>query len=81
MFDFRSENPLIDLARMKQFDTFELLEDLNPNIRQGMEGVILEIYNPMTIEVEFVREDGTNINFEGQITYQISPEIIRIKTS
>lgn len=66
---------------MKQFDTFELLEDLNPNIRQGMEGVILEIYNPMTIEVEFVREDGTNIKFEGQITYQISPEIIRIKTT
>ncbi|MDW3195184.1 MAG: hypothetical protein R8G66_22610 [Cytophagales bacterium] len=66
---------------MKQFDTFILLEDVNPKVKQGMEGVILDIYNPMIIEVEFVQEDGTNIEFEGQITYQISPKIIKIKTT
>lgn len=66
---------------MNQYDIFILLEDLNPLIKQGAEGVILEIYDLKEIEVEFVREDGSNIEYEGQGTFQINPEIIRVKTA
>ena len=41
---------------MKQYDIFILKEDLNPEIKSAMEGVILEIYHNDTIEVEFVKE-------------------------
>lgn len=40
---------------MKQYDTFMLKEDLNPEIKARMTGGILDIYNQDEIEPEFVR--------------------------
>ncbi len=64
---------------MKQYDTFVLIKDLNPNITKGFEGVILEVYDSNTIEVEFVKEDGTNHEYNGMYTFQIDRALIEIK--
>jgi hypothetical protein len=65
---------------MNQYDTFMLLEDLNPIIKKGMSGVILEIYDSEYIEVEFVNQDGSNIGYKEQFTFTINKKIIKIKT-
>jgi len=66
---------------MKQYNTFILLEDINPVIKKGMTGVILEIYNENEIEVEFVKPDGTNYEYEGSPTFCIKTKIIKIEES
>ena len=65
---------------MKQYDTFILKEDLNPEIRADMTGVILEIHSQDDVEVEFVRQDGTNYEYNGQSTFTIKKNIIEIIT-
>src|SRR5438552_1809430 len=50
--------------RLKQYDCFELAEDLNPTIKKGMIGTVLEVYDHgNAFEVEFVREDGIMYGF------------------
>jgi hypothetical protein len=61
---------------MKEYDTFILKEDLNPVIKKGMRGVILEIYNNKNIEAEFIKDDGTNYEYENSITFCINTSII-----
>ena len=61
---------------IKQYDVFKLAKDINPNITKGIEGVILEIYDSKTYEVEFVKEDGSNYEFEGQFTFTIGSSFI-----
>ena len=56
------------MRSFKQYDAFKLAKDINHKITKGMEGVILEIYDSKTYEVEFVKEDGSNYEFEGQFT-------------
>lgn len=57
---------------------FVLLKDLNPKITKGMQGVILEIYNNgEAFEVEFPLEDGTNITYDGRITFIVNKEQIK----
>lgn len=63
---------------MNQFDTFTLVEDLNPIIKKGMKGTILEIYNSEMIEVEFVDEYGKNFEFEGNGTFTINKNKIQL---
>jgi hypothetical protein len=54
-----------------QYETFELSKNLNPVLKKGMQGVILEILDRNSFEVEFVNEDGTNIEFDGNATFTI----------
>ena len=65
---------------MKQYDLFILKEDLNPNIKAGMQGVILEIYSSDEIEVEFVKPDGSNYEYNGHFTFTIKKEVIKLIT-
>ena len=63
---------------LKQFDQIELLEDMNPIIIKGMIGVILEVFNEgEAFEVEFVKDDGTNYEYEGQFTFAIKADQLR----
>lgn len=55
----------------KQYDAVVLLEDLNEVIKAGMMGYILEIWDEENVEVEFVKEDGTNYEYEGDFTFAI----------
>jgi hypothetical protein len=66
---------------MKQYDTFILKTDLNPEIKAGMTGVILEIWSKDDIEVEFVKDDGTNYEYNGQATFTIKKDIIHLNES
>ena len=61
---------------IKQYDVFELAKDINPNITKEMEGVILEVYDSKTYEVEFVKDDGSYYEFEGQFTFTIDSSFI-----
>jgi hypothetical protein len=62
---------------MRQYETFELLRDINPMIKKGMIGVILEVYSFDTYEVEFVKEDGTNLEYQGQFTFTLKQSDIK----
>lgn len=66
-------------ARINQLDIFELLIDINPIIKKGMKGVILDIYeNGKSFEVEFVQSDGANIEYEGSSTFILNKEDIEV---
>jgi hypothetical protein len=64
------------MKTLKQFDVFELAKDINPNIKKGMRGVILDIWGVDAYEVEFVKEDGTNYEYKGQSTFTIDGSCI-----
>ena len=49
----------------------KLLEDVNPKLRKGMIGTVIEPWDKGYVEVEFVREDGRNVSHEGRITFTI----------
>ena len=64
---------------MKQYDTFILKQDINPTIKAGMVGAILEIWSETDIEVEFVDDDGFNYGYNDQFTFTIKKDIIEIR--
>jgi hypothetical protein len=61
----------------KQYQKIVLLEDLNPIILKGMTGVILEIWDEKNFEVEFIKEDGANYEYEGHGTFTVNSTMIR----
>ena len=64
------------MDKIKQYDVFILNKDINAVVVKGMEGVILEVWNNDSYEVEFVKEDGSNYEFEGQSTFTIDSSYI-----
>ncbi len=61
--------------KFQKYETFILTEDLGTEIRKGMKGAILEVYdNGEAYEVEFVNKDGTNYLLEGNATFSLKPE-------
>lgn len=63
---------------MKIHDVVELLVDLNESIKKGLKGTVLEILGSNHVEIEFVKEDGTNFDHEGEITFTVSKNKLRI---
>ncbi len=61
---------------IKQYDCFLLARDLNPIITKGMQGVILEIWDDNRFEIEFVKGDGTNHEFNGEYTFTVDKSFI-----
>jgi hypothetical protein len=62
---------------MDQYQIVELTKDLNPAFKQGMRGVILEILDEDTFLVEFVNEDGTNLEYEGNASFDLKASEIK----
>ena len=60
-----------------QYDSFVLSKDINPAVREGMTGVILEVWSDNYFEVEFVKKDGRNIEFEGLGVFTIDKSYIK----
>lgn len=56
---------------IKQYQTFVLNTDLNPTIKKGMQGVILEVWGEDMFEVEFVKDDAVNYEYNGHSTFTI----------
>jgi hypothetical protein len=63
-----------------EHDVFILLEDLNPNIIEGMRGVCLQVY-PNKVLVEFVKKDGTNYEYQGQEMFTIKKDLVKVTWS
>lgn len=57
---------------IKQYDIVELLEDLNPSLKKGMRGVILEKYTDEDFEVEFLDKDEVNIHDGLEFTFTVN---------
>jgi hypothetical protein len=64
------------MRHIKPYDTFILSKDLNPIITRGMQGVVLMVFTENNFEVEFVKGDGMNYEFEGQFTFTIDTSYI-----
>ena len=62
--------------KIKQYDVFLLAKDLNPVITKGMQGVILEIWDENSFEIEFVKEDGTNHDYNGEGIFSVDKSFI-----
>jgi hypothetical protein len=62
----------------KQYDTIKLQRDLDPVIKAGMVGVILEIWDDDAFEVEFLINDGTNYEYIGQYIFTISSDDFKV---
>jgi hypothetical protein len=56
---------------VKQYQAIELIKDINPVIKKGMVGVILEVLDVDTYIVEFVQKDGRNYEYNGQGTFDV----------
>lgn len=63
-------------SSIEQYSSFVLAQDLNRVIAKGMVDVVLEDYDPDHFEVEFLKSDGTNHEFEGQVTFTIDRSFI-----
>lgn len=63
---------------MEEYDVFKLKKDLNKILPKGSVGTILIKYSDNEFEVEFVKSDGTNIEYEGQSTFCISKDYIAV---
>jgi len=65
------------IQHMQQYQVFELIRDINPAITKGMQGVILEVLDTANYIVEFVKDDGTNYEYEGEFTFDVKESDIR----
>ena len=63
---------------MNQYQIFELLIDLNPVIKKGMKGVILEIWNNESFEAEFVDDEGFNYTYNGNATFSLNIKDVKL---
>ena len=59
---------------MKQYDVAILRRDINPVIKKGMRGVILEVLEKGTYIAEFVKEDGRNYEYNGEGTFILTDD-------
>jgi hypothetical protein len=62
----------------KEYDIVQVTKDINPVIKKGMQGVILMKYSEHAFEVEFVKEDGTNYEYNGQSTFTLKADEIHL---
>jgi len=60
-----------------QYEVIELARDLNPAIRKGTRGTILEVLSEDCFEVEFLNEKGRNLEFDGQYTFTVKSSDIK----
>jgi len=64
---------------INQYDIIVLKEDINPNIRKGMTGVILEKITEEDFEIEVLDEKGFNIGYMDHYTFTIRKKQITKK--
>jgi len=62
----------------QQYQTFILSKDLNPAITKGMVGVILEVLDEATFEVEFVTPEGSNYEYQGRYTFTVHSDVFEV---
>ena len=60
----------------RQYQSIELTRDLNPGIKKGAKGVILEVWDRHTFEVEFLNDEGINYEYNGEFTFTLTTKDI-----
>ncbi len=68
----------MSLFMFKQYQIIELEADINPVLTVGMHGVILEVWDKETYEVEFLDEEGYNYEYEGKATFTLKASDMRV---
>lgn len=66
-----------DILQYNQYDIIELTENINPKLKKGMQGTILEKYDEDNFEIEILDVDGLNIEFDNQMTFTVAKEQIK----
>jgi hypothetical protein len=56
-----------------KYQSIELVRDINPVLKAGMPGVILEVWDEGHYEVEFLDEDGFNYEYNGEAIFTLKP--------
>jgi len=59
------------MESINQYDIIEITEDINPKIKKGMRGTILEKYDEDNFEIEILDSEGVNISFDNQFTFTV----------
>jgi hypothetical protein len=67
----------MDTEIVNQYDIIELTQDINPKLKKGMQGTILEKYNDDTLEIEVLDAYGSNISFNDQFTFTVEKTQVR----
>ena len=61
----------------KQYQVIESIKDIDPIIKKGMKGVILEVWDSENFEVEFLDEEGFNYGYNGKFTFKLTSSDIK----
>ncbi|AMM50681.1 hypothetical protein TH61_05115 [Rufibacter sp. DG15C] len=61
---------------IKQYDVVELTEDINPNLKKGMHGAVLEKYNEDAYEIEVIDKNGNTLSFGTDYTFTVNKKQI-----
>lgn len=56
---------------------FTLARDINPVIKQGMQVVIPEVWQPGMNELKLVKEDGSNYEYNNSYTFTLNQNDIK----
>ena len=54
-----------------QYQVVQIVENINPVIKAGMQGVVLEVWDD-SYEVEFLDDEGFNYEYEGKYTFTLN---------
>lgn len=65
------------MESINQYDIIEITEDVNPKIKKGMRGTILEKYDEDNFEIEMLDSEGVNVFFDNQLTFTVERRKIR----
>ena len=65
------------METINQYDLIEITEDINPKIKKGMRGTILEKYDDDNFEIEVLNSEGVSISFDNQFTFTVERRKIK----
>jgi hypothetical protein len=61
----------------QQYQVIELTRDLNPILKAGVKGTILEVWDDYTFEVEFLDGVGFNYEYGGEQIFTLTANDIK----
>ncbi len=74
-------NPIKMLEKKYLYKNIELTEDLNPKLRTGSNGTVLEVINRAKVFAEFYDQNGKQIEYKGAQVFEVQMKRFRLKTS
>lgn len=72
-------NPIKKLEKLLLYKEFELRENLNSTFKVGQKGTILEIIDEDRVFAEFYDANGSRIEFDNQLVFEIKMSQFNLK--